>query len=303
MDGEGVLTAAPGVIAIDLEHNGLPGAISTYLLTEPEPALVDPGPSTTLEALEHGLERAALRVTELRHLLLTHVHLDHAGVCGQLAAANPRLRVHVHEEGARHLVDPERLVASTRRVFGEDHDRLWGEVRAVPAERIAPVELGRGAPLRAVRAIPTPGHIAHHLAYLHESSGTLFTGDALGIIVASGAPTHPPTPPPSFDPEAWRRTLEELRALNPERFAVAHFGVHSEFEARRVELLERLDALVARVSRALEGGRLDDAERYEAEVRETLARYVDRERVDRYFDTFRARTDWEGVRFYLERRG
>lgn len=290
------------MVPIDLEHNGLPGAICSYLLIEPEPTLVDPGPFTGLEALRRGLDVAGLRVEDLRHVLLTHVHLDHAGVAGHLVSENPRLRVHVHDDAVRHLVDPERLVASTRRVFGEDHDRLWGEVRPLPPDRVAAIAAAGGPALPGLRALPTPGHIAHHLAYLEEASGTFFAGDCMGIILSAEAPTHPPTPPPSFDAEAWQRTLAALRGLDPVRLAVAHFGAYPDFEARRAELAERLLRMVERVRRALAEGCTDDADRYEEEVRETLSRYVPPECVDRYFDTFRARMDWEGVRFYLERR-
>lgn len=288
-------------VPIDLELLGLRGAISSYLLTDPEPLLVDPGPSTTLERLKEGLASAGLRVEDLRRVLLTHVHLDHAGVTGHLMEENPELVVHVHEDGARHLIDPSRLVSSTRRTFGEDHDRLWGDVRPVPEERIEPWRPGAPDPLPGIEAHPTPGHIGHHVAYLEVETGTLLSGDCMGIILGADAPTHPPTPPPSLDLRAWEETLERLTHVGAERAAVAHFGVHGDFDGRRRQLRERLAELESRVRRALEEGREGDAERYERDVIEGLGRYVPEGRAEEYFRVFSPSIDWQGVRFYLER--
>jgi glyoxylase-like metal-dependent hydrolase (beta-lactamase superfamily II) len=213
------------------------------------------------------------------------------------------MSVYVHEEGAAHLADPARLVASTRRTFGEAHDRLWGDVLPVPRDRLRVWRRGeRGGPLPWLRALPTPGHIGHHLAYLDESSGTLVAGDALGIILAPGAPVHPPTPPPAVDLDAWTRTLDEVRAVGPERAAVSHFGVHTDPTERAAELRAALVALAGRVRAALEAGKAEaDAERYEEEVRVRLAEHLPRAHVDRYFDTFTAATDYAGVRRFVER--
>jgi glyoxylase-like metal-dependent hydrolase (beta-lactamase superfamily II) len=267
-----------------------------------QPVLVDPGPATTLEVLEAGLASFGVPLDEVRHLCLTHVHLDHAGAAGHLARRLPRLTVHVHVDGAPHLVDPVRLVASTRRTFGDAHDRLWGEVLPVPAARLEVWRPGERGPLPWLRALPTPGHIGHHLAYLDEPSGTLAAGDALGILLAPGAPVHPPTPPPAIDLDAWRSTLDEIRAIGPERAVVSHFGVHARPGVRAAELRASLAALAGRVRSALDAGDADaDALRYEEEVRTRLAAHLARDRVDRYFDTFAAATDYAGVRRFLEK--
>ena len=128
---------------IDLLHLGLEGAIGSYFIPGEEPALVDPGPATTFERLQEGLEEHGVGPRDLRHVLLTHVHLDHAGATGDLVNAFPEATVHVHEDGAPHMVDPTRLVKSTRRTFGDAHDRLWGVTRAVPAHRIQAWRVGR----------------------------------------------------------------------------------------------------------------------------------------------------------------
>jgi glyoxylase-like metal-dependent hydrolase (beta-lactamase superfamily II) len=290
-------------VCIDLEHLDLEGAIACYVVDGEEPAIVDPGPTTTLDRLISQLRRRGVTENDLRHVLLTHIHLDHAGATGHLLDVFPNAIVHVHEAGASHLVDPERLVASTRRTFGDLHDRLWGEVKAVPEERIrtwTPDDAGKRAGLRPVH---TPGHIAHHVAYLDERDGTLFAGDSMGIALAGG-PQHPPTPPPAVNLPDWARTLERIEAIGPERFGATHFGLYEDVEPRRAQLAERLEAIEARVRRAAEAGDHEaevDAQRYEREVRRELAPFMGEDRVNRYFDMFPAATDWAGVYFYVKR--
>lgn len=288
---------------IDLLHLDLEGAIAAYVLEEPVPTVVDPGPSTTVDRLVEALADLGVGSGDLRHIALTHVHLDHAGATGHLVDVFPNATVHVHADGAPHLADPARLVASTRRTFGDAHDRLWGETRPVPADRIRPWNPGDPGPWSGFRPVPTPGHIAHHLAYLDERDGTLFSGDSMGIVLGPGVPTHPPTPPPAIDLSAWQRTLDEIASIGPERFGATHFGMYGDVPGRVEQLRTRLTALEARVREAMARGDEDDADRYEEEVREALAAHVDAARVARYFDTFAAATDWAGVKFYLERQG
>ncbi len=290
------------IACIDLVHVGLPGAIGSYLIEADEPCLVDPGPTPSLDGLVQAMAGRGIGPLDLRHVLLTHVHLDHAGATGHLVERFPEATVRVHADGVPHLVDPERLVASTRRTFGDAHDRLWGEVRPVPASRIRAWSPGDADPVPGIRPVPTPGHIGHHLAYLDEREGTLLAGDSMGIVLGKDAPTHPPTPPPAVDLRAWADTLDEIEVIGPERFGAAHFGLHGDVPGRVEQLRTRLGALERRVAAALAAGDDADAERFEEEVRRELAPHLDRERVDRYFDTFSAATDWHGVRFHLERR-
>jgi len=286
---------------IDLLHLGLEGAIAAYVLLGDEPAVIDPGPTTTFSRLEEELARLGIGSGDLRHVLLTHVHLDHAGSTGHVVEAFPGARVHVHEDGAPHMVDPERLVASTRRTFGDAHDRLWGEVRPVPADRVRPWDAGATRPLAGIEPVLTPGHIAHHLAYLDEREGTLFSGDSMGIVLADEAPTHPPTPPPAVDLRAWERTLDQIASIGPERFGATHFGIHGDVPGRVRQLRQRLSTLEKRVRAAMASGDETDAARYEEEVRDELSRYLGRAAVEGYFGMFAAATDWAGVRFYLDR--
>lgn len=286
---------------IDLNHVGLEGAIGVYVIADPEPTLVDPGPSTTLETLRAGLEDHGLEVADLRHLVLTHIHLDHAGVSGHLTQENPALRVHAHEDALPHLASPEKLVASTRRTFGEAHDRLWGEVLPVPHECLVSASAPDWTHPAELVVISTPGHLASHLSYLSERDGTLFAGDALGIILGDGAPSYPPTPPPSLDLAAWLETLEALAVYDVERLAVTHFGVHGRFHARRKQLAEELVHLHDRVRRALDDNDMEDARRYHAEVVERLSPFRGEGAIADYLGTFPATTDWEGMKFHIER--
>lgn len=290
------------VHSIDLNHGDLPGAISAYLILDPEPTVVDPGPTTSLEALEAGLAEHGLDFGSIHRVALTHVHLDHAGGTGHILRENPCIKVYVHEDGAEHIASPERLVASTRRTFGEAHDSLWGEVLPVPNGAIEVWRPGASGPMRGVRALPTPGHIAHHVSYLDERGGTFLAGDALGIILAPGAPSHPPTPPPSVDVQAWRTTLDLIQGIGAERAGVAHFGFHQRVAERAVELRTALDGLERRVGRAISENDLSDRDVFANEVGESISQHRDREEVLRYFEVFSAATDWDGMKFHLDRR-
>lgn len=289
-----------GHTCIDLEHLDLDGAICCYLVDGAEPTIVDPGPTTTLERLLEQLEVHGIGRDDLRNVLLTHIHLDHAGSTGHLLEHFPKATVYVHEDGASHMVEPERLVASTRRTFGELHDRLWGDVKPVSADRIRVWRADESKVWAGLRPVSTPGHIPSHLAYLDERDGTLFSGDSMGIAL-SGAPQYAPTPPPSVNLREWARTMEEIGEIGPERFGATHFGFHEDVETRRIQLLERLDALERRVRLALEEGDEEDADRYDAEMRSEMAPFMGEDRANRYFDMFSAATDWAGVAFYVQR--
>lgn len=291
------MTVAP----IDVVHLGLRGAISAYWIDGPEPAIVDPGPSTSLDGLEAGLAEVGVGLSDIQHVLLTHVHLDHAGGTGHLVSRLPHLQVHVHADGAPHMADPERLVASTRRTFGEAHDRLWGDVLPIPKEHIRALDPEGRLPVPGVRAFATPGHISHHLSFLAEADGFFIAGDAMGVILAPGAPTYPPTPPPAVDVPAWLETLHDLASVDPDAFGVSHFGVHDDFTGRLSEMRDRLVALRDRVEGALASGDDSDRDVYEREVREAISVFRPEDEVGKYFDAFSAAVDWDGMRLYLER--
>ena len=205
---------------LDLRHLGRERVIGSYLLPGDEPALVDCGPASCVDALRDGLAAHGLEVGDLRHLVLTHIHLDHAGAAGSLVRESPGLLVHVSEIGAPHLVDPGRLERSARRLYGESFDRLWGPLEAVPEENVRVV----GASVLDLEAFPTPGHASHHVSYL-APDGSCFTGDAAGVRIPPGSYVAPVAPPPDIDVAAWERTIDAIEERRPKRLLLAHFGV------------------------------------------------------------------------------
>lgn len=233
---------------IDLLHLGRERVIASYLLdTDDGPALLDCGPATTIEALKAGLAERGLALTDVRHLLLTHIHLDHAGATGVLVREHPSLQVHVSPIGAPHLIEPERLERSARRLYGDSFDSLWGELAPVPAENVHPVD----GHVLGLESFPTPGHASHHVCYL-DPDGTLWAGDACGVRVLPGRFVLPPTPPPEVDVEAWQTTLDEIERREPERLALIHFGVAEDVSRHlaqlRLTLLDWADSVAGGAS-------------------------------------------------------
>jgi glyoxylase-like metal-dependent hydrolase (beta-lactamase superfamily II) len=198
------------------------GGTACFLLRDHGPALVDCGAEVHADELAAALHAAGCAPEELRTLLLTHVHLDHAGGAGRLLEQAPGLEIVVHERGARHLIDPHRLLASARMVFGDALDTLFGGMQPVPQERIRVIG-DETAVLPGVDALPTPGHARHHLAFV-TGEGDCFAGDVAGFHLDGTDYTEPHTPPPDIDLGAWRASLALLEARAPKRLAVSHLG-------------------------------------------------------------------------------
>jgi glyoxylase-like metal-dependent hydrolase (beta-lactamase superfamily II) len=255
---------------IDLHHQ-TERVVGAYLLeTDAGPALFDCGPSTCVPALEAGLAERGLELTDVGHLLLSHIHLDHAGAAGTLVRKHPALRVHVSAVGAPHVVDPSRLERSARRLYGDAFDPLWGELLPVPEQN---VEVA-GERVLGLACFPSPGHASHHVCYLHDD-GTLYAGDAAGVRIPPARHVLPVCPPPDLDVEAWFRTFEEIERRQPERLALIHFGVADspsehlalvrEELARWSERGERMDEeeWIAAARRDLEAAVGEDAGHWE----------------------------------------
>ena len=233
---------------IDLLHGGAERVIASYVIeTDDGPALLDCGPSSCLPALRAGLAARGLGVQDLRHLLLTHIHLDHAGATGALVREHPELQVHVSEIGAPHLIDPSRLEASARRLYGDAFDSLWGELSPVPQENVHLV----GGRVLGLECFASPGHARNHVSYLH-ADGTLFSGDSLGVRIAPARFVVAPTPPPEIDLEAWQQTLSATERRAPARLALTHFGVFGDVLDHIARLRETLHEWAERVAHGMD---------------------------------------------------
>lgn len=218
---------APDLWVIDTLYQGEPGIIASYLLAGADGlALVDVGSGASLSALLANIGATGHDPRDITSILITHVHLDHAGATGALLRHAPNAQVYVHSIGAPHLINPEKLVASATRIYGDQMEKLWGEIVPVPASRLTPIE--DGADLRAgdrtLRALYTPGHAIHHVALHDAERRALFTGDAAGVRLEGSSYVRPPTPPPDLNLEDWSASIARMRALKPESLYLPHFG-------------------------------------------------------------------------------
>jgi glyoxylase-like metal-dependent hydrolase (beta-lactamase superfamily II) len=271
---------------IDLHFLGLRRVVGTAILEGPSGlTVVDPGPTSCLPALESGLADLGFRLSDVRTLLLTHVHLDHAGVTGTLLARLPQTVAYVHERGAPHMIDPAKLIASATRLYGANMARYWGEFLPSPASRLRVLAGGERVDLagRTFEVKYTPGHASHHVSYLDTTTGIAYVGDTAGVRVGphqqqearrttSGRPPYikAPTPPPDIDLELWETSLTAIEAWRPASLVLTHFG--------------QVDA-VAEHLRLFRGVLARQA----ALVRETLAMEgSDEERIERFAETMRA---------------
>jgi glyoxylase-like metal-dependent hydrolase (beta-lactamase superfamily II) len=245
---EGIMTAPTtptlpdDIKLIDDMHLGQRHVIGSYLLLGDEPALVDPGPTTVLPTLEAGLAEHGMSFSDIRALLLTHIHLDHAGATGTLVSRYPHLHVYVHERGAPHMIAPERLLRSAERLYGDDMGRLWGEFLAVPEQNITTLAGGETLRLggRTIQVHYAPGHASHHVMYFDEGTGAVFVGDTAGARMPGFSYARPATPPPDIDLESWRRSLDTMRDLDPSLLLLTHFGPVANPQAHIEAYWERL---------------------------------------------------------------
>ena len=221
----------PGVIQIDTLLGGWDQVTAGYLIEGPEPVLVETGSQSSVQALLDALAELNVGAADLAGVAVTHIHLDHAGGVGDVARAFPNATVYVHEKGARHLVDPDRLVRSAAMVYGDLLDSLYGRLDPTPSERIHVLEDGedvRIGPGRVLTTVDSPGHAKHHLALHDSESGILFAGDAVGVRLPDAGVLRPSTPPPDFDLEQAITSLDRFAARRPSGVALAHFGLVPE---------------------------------------------------------------------------
>ena len=215
---------AEGFDVIDTNMHGFPGVTGTFLVRGEKAALIETGPKNRVDDVLAGLASAG--VDELDAIVVTHIHLDHAGAAGTLAQRFPEARVYVHEVGAPHLVDPSKLWSSASRIYGEAMNSMWGGIDPIGVDRIEVLHDGDKVDLggRTLQAVETPGHAFHHHAYLDDATGTVFTGDALGVRLPDVKSVRPTTPPPELDVEKMIASVRRIAALRPERVCLTHFG-------------------------------------------------------------------------------
>lgn len=257
---------------IDLEYRGVPRVIASYVVFGPGgPVLVETGPGSTLPNLLEGLNGLGVAPADLRHVLVTHIHLDHAGAAGWWAEQGAT--VYVHPFGAPHLVDPSKLIASATRIYKDEMEMLWGDILPAPPERVVPVQDGQviAACGLSFTAVETPGHARHH--HVYKVGDVAFTGDAAGIRLPDSSWIDVPAPPPEFDQEAWRDTLEKIRGLGVTALYPTHFGATKEVEGQLDGLLVALGEVVDFIRSMMDEGLDRDqmVERYAERLAERVS--------------------------------
>jgi glyoxylase-like metal-dependent hydrolase (beta-lactamase superfamily II) len=302
-----MITLASGISYFDLQFLNTPRIIATVVLSGPGGvAIIDPGPSSTLPALRAGLARAGIASADVRDILLTHIHLDHAGATGSLVADNPALRVWVHEKGAPHLVDPGKLVASATRLWGDEMDRLWGDVRPVPASALAVLQGGEriAAGGRDLEVAYTPGHASHHVSYFSADAGVAFVGDTAGVRLMPGGFIMPPTPPPDIDLEAWRGSFARIASWQPDTLFITHFGPFEPVGAHLTEMADHLELTsgLVKASLAREGSDDSREEWFADEIRRDLRRRMSERDAQAYEVAGRFDLSWRGLARYWRKK-
>ena len=270
---------------IDVRHLGRERVIGCW---EVDGILIDPGPTSSLENLIE-----ALGDQRPRALLLTHIHLDHAGASGSIVHRWPDLRVYVHEIGARHLADPAKLLASAARLYGDQMDRLWGDVLPVPQENLRP--LRGGEEVLGFRVAYTPGHASHHVSYLHPPTGRAFVGDAAAVRIPPSDFVLPPTPPPDIDLELWEDSIDSILDWQPDSLGLTHFGEISDPEDHLNVVRERLREQAELAGKV--GG-----EEFDERIRDQIVERADPETAEALLQAVPPDQQWAGLDRYRAQR-
>jgi glyoxylase-like metal-dependent hydrolase (beta-lactamase superfamily II) len=298
---------APGVGIVDLGFQGLSNVVSAIVIEGPGGiVIVDPGPASTYEALGGALEARGLSARDVRTVLLTHIHLDHAGAAGTLVRDNPAVQVHVHHRGAPHIVDPTRLLDSAARLYGPDLERLWGRPEPVAASNVHTLAGGERLDVlgRAFEVAYTPGHASHHVSFFDRAAGLAFVGDAAGITIGR-AFVMAPTPPPEVDLAAWDEAIDRMRAWHPDRLVLAHFGTVDDVGVHFDALRDRLRQMAAMVKALIDqpGDDADRAASFARDMAAQLERALGAEAAARYQVAVPLHHCWLGLARYWRKQG
>jgi len=303
-----VNTLSHGLSWIDLEFLGRSNVIATPIVQGPGGvAIIDPGPTTCLGTLEQGLQAHGIRWEDVRHLMLTHIHLDHAGAAGTIVREHPHITVLVHERGAKHMIDPSRLLDSATRVYGNDMDRLWGEFASVPQTKIVSLSGGEkvDAGGRTFDVAYTPGHASHHVSYFIRDAGVALVGDTAGICLVPDGYVLPPTPPPDIDLEAWAESLARIARWGPDTLFVTHFGPSAPVAPHLSALADHLEhtARLAKESLAQDTSDAAREEWFIDQIRAELRRRMSEADAHAYEVAGRFDLNWRGLARYWRKRG
>ena len=301
-------TIARGIGYTDLLHRGRPRVIAAAVVRSAAGvALVDPGPASCLETLRAALAGAGIAIADVRALLLTHVHLDHAGAAGSLVRENPDIRVYVHERGAPHMIDPSKLLASAARLYGDALETLWGPFLPVPEANVRALAGGEriAAADRAFEVVHTPGHASHHVSFFDRDSGVAFVGDVAGVRTGRALFVLPPTPPPDVDVEVWAESIELVRRWRASTLFVTHFGAHEDPDAHLDALRTHLPAMagIARACIEAGGGAADQQNRFVDELRVYVERRIPAGEAGLYGAAAPLDQCWLGLARYWRKRG
>jgi len=303
-----MITLAAGLSYFDLDFMQLPRIIATAVVHgKGGVVLIDPGPTSTLPRLRSTLAAAGISMRDVTTVLLTHIHLDHAGATGTLVKELPKLRVFVHEKGAPHMANPEKLLASATRLYGSEMDRLWGTVLPVPAASMEVLQGGERMAIgtRMFDVEYTPGHASHHVSYFDRDSGIAFVGDTAGVRLMDGGFVLPPTPPPDIDLEAWRRSLEKIGRWRPDTLLLTHFGPSSPVAPHLSALADHIVLASELVQRSLtrEGEDADREKWYVDQLRLELTRRMNVADAHAYEVAGRFDLNWRGLARYWRKKG
>ncbi len=270
---------------IDVRHLERERVIGCWEL---DGVLIDPGPTSAMDNLIEALGGEAPRA-----LLLTHIHLDHAGAAGSLVKRWPDLPVYVHERGARHLADPSKLLASAERLYGDQMERLWGEVAAVPERNLH--ALSGGEEVLGFRVAYTPGHASHHVSYLHPPSRRAFVGDTAAGRIPPSDYVVPPTPPPDIDIDLWEESIDRILDWEPDSLGLTHFGEVDDPEAH-------FEIVRARLREQAELARELTAAEFERRIRRQVSEHADPETAAAMFQAVPPEQQWLGLDRYWKQR-